>query len=171
MIVVLSDGMMVDEEEALALLEEGLGSGRFFAVGIGKDVNRGSIGRLAEYGRGTSVFADDPGALERVVAQLFDSVAAPLAWDLAIDWGEASVEGIEPLRLPDLYSGRTVRAIAKVSGALGEEISVMGVTTDGDQTWVGAVTWLQAEEVRGLPAPRNASAPRNGRKQKTPEGR
>ncbi len=170
MIVVLTDGMMVDEEEVVELLEQNLGSGRLFVVGIGKDVKRSTIRRLAEYGRGTAAFAVDAEAIDRVVETLFDSVASPLAWDLEVDWGAMTVDAVQPLRLPDLYAGRTVKAIARVSGDLPEEMTIRGFTTDGEQTWVGTVHQLRDEQMKGVPAPRKAPAQKTARK-KAPESR
>jgi hypothetical protein len=95
-------------------------------------------------------------------------VASPIAWDLEIDWGVMSVDAVEPLRLPDLYTGRTVKAIARVSGELPEEIAIRGFTTDGEQTWVGRVHELRGEQMKGVPMPRKALAPKTARK-KTPE--
>jgi Ca-activated chloride channel family protein len=169
MIVVLTDGLMVDEEKVLQFMETKLGAGRLFVVGIGNDVRRDTIRRLAEYGRGMAAFAADPGALEQVVAQLFDSVAAPLAWDLAIDWGGATSVALEPQRLPDLYAGRAVKAVARVSGDLPAEITMRGTTVDGDVIWAGPVRRIAGEALRGIPAPRQPAARDPGGKRKMPE--
>ena len=171
MIVLLTDGLMVDEDRVLDFMDTMLGTGRLYVVGIGNDVRRDTIRRLAEYGRGIAAFAADPGALEQVVAQLFDSVTAPLAWDLAIDWGGATADALEPQRLPDLYAGRAVKAVARVSGDLPAEITMRGTTVDGDVIWAGPIRRIPGEALRGIPAPGQPAATNPGGKRKTPESR
>ncbi len=151
MIVILTDGALADEDKALEVIENELGDGRLFVVGIGKQVKREAIERIAERGRGTAVFAPDVESLEPVVARLFDSVAAPMAWDLEIDFGGAAVEAIQPDRLPDLYANRMVTVIARVSGPLPADLILYGVTTDGEQTWTAAVRTFEGGRLRDLP--------------------
>jgi Ca-activated chloride channel family protein len=171
MIVVLTDGLMIDEEKVLDFMDTKLGSGRLFVVGIGDDVRRDTIRRLAEYGRGTAAFAADPGVVDEIVERLFDSVAAPLAWDLAIDWGGATADALEPSRLPDLYAGRAVKAIAHVRGDLPAEITMRGTTVDGEVSWSGPVRHLGGEAVRAIPVPRKPGTTAPPARRKTPETR
>jgi Ca-activated chloride channel family protein len=159
MIVILSDGGLADEEKALELLENELGAGRLFVVGIGKQVKRDAIKRIAERGRGIATFAADAKALEPVVARLFDSVAAPMAWDLEIDFGGVEVEAIQPDRLPDLYANRTVTVMARVAGPLPDDLVLYGVTTDGEQTWTAAVRTFEGGKLKDLPVPETSDPP------------
>ena len=162
MIVMLTDGMNTDEEEVLKTLDENLGVGRLFVIGIGRDAHPEKIERMAEHGRGTAVFADDPKSIEAVVARLFNSVSAPLAWDLEIDWAGALVDSVQPERLPDLYAGRTVTAVARLIGTVPEILTVRGKTTEGEQEWT--VTVRQLEDP--LPESLTADRPTRG-KEKT----
>jgi Ca-activated chloride channel family protein len=131
MIVLLTDGAVQDRVEVLELLELELGEGRMFVIGIGEDVSRKTVQQMAEYGRGIAVFAADPEALDAVMSAMFESVSEPLAWDLALDWGGAEVESIEPARLPDLYAGRPVTIRARLRGELPERLTVEATTTTG----------------------------------------
>jgi Ca-activated chloride channel family protein len=170
MIIVLTDGAVDNEDEVLELVGRDLGAGRLFVVGIGKDVRKETIHQLAEEGRGTAAFAGEAGSIEPVVGRLFGSVAAPVAWDLEIDWGGAQVEAVEPERLADLYAGRTVTAVARVRGELPEEIAISGLDIDGDRTWVGAVRSLDETVPSRFPSlrePADSKTKRPGsRKQK-----
>ena len=139
MIVVLTDGKIADEKQALEMLTEKLGDGRLFVVGIGKDVQQDTILRLSEYGRGTSVFVDDPEELEAAVSGLFDSISKPLAWDLELDWGDAEVELIGTHRIPDLYAARPVTVQARVRGQLPDEVLLRVTTTEGTKTFMAVL--------------------------------
>lgn len=154
MIVILTDGMNTDEEEVLKTLDEGLGVGRLFVVGIGRDVRPEKIERMAEHGRGIAAFANDPKSIGAVVARLFNSVSAPLAWDLEIDWAGAQVDSVRPERLPDLYAGRTVTAVARIVGPVPEEVTVLGKTTEGEREWIVSVRMLQEALPESLTADR-----------------
>jgi Ca-activated chloride channel family protein len=153
MIVILSDGALADEERVLELLENELGEGRLFVIGIGKSVRRDAIKRIAEHGRGTAAFAADLESLEPVVARLFDSVAAPLVWDLEFELGSAWIEAVDPKKLPDLYAGRPVTAIARISGPLPEEIVLRGFTADGERTWIAPVRTFEGKHLEARPSP------------------
>lgn len=166
MIVILTDGVMVDEEIVMEFLEEGLGAGRLFVVGIGDNVKRETIRRIAEYGRGTAAFASDIESLNTVVAQLFDSVAAPLAWDLELEWGETLIETVQPERLFDLYASRTVTAVARILGVVPQEIGMRGFTKEGERTWTAAVKILEGVELHELSEPRDKPAAKKGRPKK-----
>jgi Ca-activated chloride channel family protein len=131
MIVLLTDGALQDRNEVLELLQTDLGEGRMFVIGIGDDVSRQTIEHMADLGRGMAVFAEDTGALDAVLGAMFDSVSEPLAWDLAVNWGGAEVQSMEPARLPDLYAGRPVTIRATVRGELPEQLQVEATTTSG----------------------------------------
>jgi len=135
MIVLVTDGVIHDEEEALALLERELGEGRLFVVGIGPSMRQQTLLRLVEYGRGGAAFAGDGKDLELAVTEMFDTIAQPLAWDLAFEWGGAAVEELQPARLPDLYAGRPVKVLAWVRGELPPELRVRVSTMDGDRAY------------------------------------
>ncbi len=158
MIVVLTDGMVKDEEAVLEVLTQKLGAGRLFVVGIGEDVKQDTIERLAEFGRGSAAFADDPASLEVALTELFGSVSAPMAWDLSVEFGGADATIVGSPRIPDLYAGRPVTIHARVRGELPSEVELIGKTMDGEQTFRAIVPTPGAGEVRRFPrAPRRSS--------------
>ncbi len=135
MIVVVTDGILQDEEEALNLLREKLGEGRLFVVGTGPRMRQETLLRLAEYGRGAAAFAGQPSELEAAVAELFDRFSRPLGWDLKFDWAGAEIDEVTPARLPDLYAGRAVRVVAWVRGDLPSVLRVRMSTMEGEQLY------------------------------------
>jgi len=135
MIVLVTDGVIHDEKETLALLEQELGEGRLFVVGIGPSMRQQTILRLVEFGRGGAAFAGTEQELESAVTEMFDAIAQPLAWDLVFDWGNAVVEEVQPARFPDLYAGRPVTVLAWVRGDMPAELRVRVTTMDGDHAY------------------------------------
>jgi Ca-activated chloride channel family protein len=133
MFVVVTDGMLADETEALALLEKKLGEGRLFVVGTGRRVRQETLLRLAEYGRGAATFAGDAASLGAAVSELFASIAQPLGWDVALDWDGPPAAEIVPSRLPDLYAGRPVRVLAWFDEDLPSSLRLRMKTTDGEK--------------------------------------
>lgn len=135
MVIIITDGNISNEKEVLALLEAELGEARLFVVGIGEDVREETIRAMAEYGRGTATFVRDPAHLASILAEMFDTVSSPLAWDLKLEWGEAVIEKIEPSRVPDLYAGRPVTIRARISGELPGDVQINAETMEGSQTF------------------------------------
>ena len=133
MVVVVTDGMLQDEEEALQLLRDKLGDRRLFVVGTGTGARQQTLLRLAEYGRGAAAFAGDAPSLQAAVTELFDSISAPLGWDLEFSAAGAELEQISPSRLPDLYAGRPVRVLAWVQGDTPSRLEVKMSTRDGER--------------------------------------
>jgi len=135
MIVIVTDGIIKDEKEALALMEEKLGDARLFVVGTGRHHRQETLLRLAEYGRGMAVFANDASALEQAVEELYAAISRPLGWDVELSLTGAVIEEILPSRVPDLYAGREVRVIAWVNGDLPSQMSLRMSTVDGDRLY------------------------------------
>jgi Ca-activated chloride channel family protein len=132
-LILVTDGILADEEAALGLLDDALGEARLFVVGTGPQLRQETLLRLAEHGRGAATFASGPDQLEAAVSELFASVADPLGWDVEFDWGGAEVEEVTPSRLPDLYAGRAVRVLAQVRGDLPETLRIRMTTTEGEE--------------------------------------
>jgi hypothetical protein len=135
MIMVVTDGVLADEREALLLLREKLGESRLFVVGTGQWVRQETLLRLAEYGRGAAAFAGHASELEAAVDEMFDRFSQPLGWDLKFEFAGAEVDEVLPTRLPDLYAGRPVRVVAWVRGELPSTLRVRMSTTEGEQLY------------------------------------
>ncbi|HEX5042430.1 MAG TPA: VWA domain-containing protein [Candidatus Polarisedimenticolaceae bacterium] len=142
-LVVVTDGILSDEEPVLRLLKERLGERRLFVVGPGPLVRAETLLRLAEYGRGAASFFGESDSLEQAVDDLCASIAHPLAWDLRLDWDGGEVTEITPSRFPDLYAGRPVRVLAHVRGDLPSSLAVSVNTVDGERRYRVALPPVQ----------------------------
>ncbi|MBI2894075.1 MAG: PQQ-binding-like beta-propeller repeat protein [Deltaproteobacteria bacterium] len=106
LVVLVTDGFVASDREIMRTVSERLGNRRLLVVGVGASVNRFLLERLAEIGRGALTVvlpSEDP----EVVAQaLVERIDRPQLTDLAVDWGDLTVHGVYPRRLPDLYAGQ-----------------------------------------------------------------
>ncbi len=128
-VVLLTDGYIGNEAEALRAIAEDLGDARLYAVGVGSAVNRFLLERAAEIGRGRTVVAALSEPPAEAAARFASLVDRPVFTDVEVDWGGLAVDEVYPRRLPDLFAdkplvvhGRFARggsARVKVRGTLG----------------------------------------------------
>jgi hypothetical protein len=182
LVVVVTDGAIGDEEAVLKLLEEQLGNARLLMVGIGAQARSTSVERVASFGRGDAIFPSDAEDLGTAMERLFGSFSQPVAWDLALDWGGAEVEWVRPHRMPDLYAGRPVTVLARVTGNLPPTLRIAGATTDGADALqlevdldiyqevpaLQQVGRLEAARRRGIESERQATAQQRQRRSRRP---
>ena len=115
-IVFITDGAIGNENQLFALIQDELGDGRMFPVGIGSAPNRFSMSRAAKFGRGTMVMIGKIDEVETQMSDLFAALENPVLTNLQLslkDTGEAY-----PSRLPDLYDGEPVVSIVKLALSL-----------------------------------------------------
>jgi Ca-activated chloride channel family protein len=134
-VVVLSDGILGDQEETMDTLASSLGDARLLVVAVGADADRATVQRLAELGRGESVVVERAADIVRALQELLGSFASPVAWDIDVDWGGANVVQVVPSPIPDLYAARPLTLRAIVEGEPPSTVTVHGSTTDGQDTF------------------------------------
>lgn len=115
-VIFITDGAVGNEAELLAELSSSLGDSRLFTVGIGSAPNTWFMRKAAELGRGTHTHIGDLNEVGSRMAALFEQLSRPAAVDFNIDWG-ATVDAW-PRRLPDLYQGQVLSAVASFGTAL-----------------------------------------------------
>ncbi|MBI5544089.1 MAG: VWA domain-containing protein [Deltaproteobacteria bacterium] len=113
----------VDEIARLARSANG-DKARIFAFGVGSDVHRTFLERLARENRGSHDFVERGQSIETVVGGFYAKIARPVLSDLAFDFGEVVTSLQYPDVLPDLYKGSQLvlvgryRSGGKVQAAL-----------------------------------------------------
>jgi Ca-activated chloride channel family protein len=128
-VVFITDGAVGNETALFREIERGLGRSRLFTVGIGSAPNSWFMRKAAQVGRGHSSFIGDINQVQEQMRDLFESLSAPLARDIHIDWPQA-VEAY-PARVPDLYRGEPVLVAAKLGAqAQAGTLIVSGHTAD-----------------------------------------
>src|SRR5262249_41062911 len=104
-VVFLTDG----QSDAAQAAAGDTGNIRLFTLGLGQDVNRPLLSRLAAQKRGRFVFIEDARAIEPEVGRLAQTIAKPLLVDISIDVDGANATRIYPRTLPDLFAEDELR--------------------------------------------------------------
>jgi len=123
-VVILSDGMTEQQErrELIDLIRSRPARARVFCVGVGNDVDRPLLRKVADDAGGFAAFLSQEDDLERQARAFRRKVARPAATDLRLTFGGAEVYDLEPRRLPNLYHGMPVRVYGRYRGSGPTEI-------------------------------------------------
>ncbi len=118
-IIFLTDGLIGDERNVLATIEDSVGSARVFAFGLGSSTNRWLIEEIAIAGGGRATFVSNGESPTEAVDRFMEGIDKPVLTDISIDWGEWQVEGVHPFRIPDLMAGQPLELTARLVGGYG----------------------------------------------------
>ncbi|HET9530313.1 MAG TPA: carboxypeptidase regulatory-like domain-containing protein, partial [Blastocatellia bacterium] len=86
---------------------------RLFTFGVGRDVNRLLLERLALENRGAESNIADESKLESTVSSFFAKVSQPVLSNLNIDFGQLHVDRLHPAQLPDLYTRTQIKIFGR----------------------------------------------------------
>jgi Ca-activated chloride channel family protein len=129
--VVITDGYVSIEKEAMDLVRDNLGRANVFAFGIGSSVNRLLIEGLARAGRGEAFVVLNPQQAAVEADRFRVYVEAPLLTHLQVAYRGVDAYDIEPPQLPDLFAQRPLVLAGKFRGAPGGTIELEGRTAGG----------------------------------------
>jgi Ca-activated chloride channel family protein len=132
--VVVTDGYVQADREAIELVTGNLGEASFFAFGIGTSVNRHLIEGLARAGQGEPFVVGGPGVARETAERFAAYVATPVLTDVRVDFEGFDAYAVEPRSVPDVLAARPVVVFGKWRGELGGVIQVTG-RTGGDDFW------------------------------------
>ncbi|HEY5944112.1 MAG TPA: VIT and VWA domain-containing protein [Kofleriaceae bacterium] len=155
-IVFMTDGQS-EAKQAIDAASADTGDVRLFTLGLGSQVNRPLLERLASVKRGRFVYVDRASAIEREVGKLAASIAKPLLVDVSIDVDGAQAIRTYPRSITDLFAedellvtGRlrgTGTAKFIIKGKLGGKPVTLSRSVNLDKAsprpWVGKL-WAQA---------------------------
>lgn len=155
-IVFMTDGQS-DAELAMDAAKADTGDVRLFTIGLGKDVNKPLLSRLAAQKRGRFTFIESMKDIKPEVGRLAQSIAKPLLVDVSVEVEGAHAVRLYPRSLPDLFamdelvvSGRVRgKGVAKfiIKGTLAGKPVQFARTVDIARSparpWVGRL-WAQA---------------------------
>ncbi|MDC0948711.1 VIT domain-containing protein [Gammaproteobacteria bacterium] len=112
-LVILTDGYVTADNEAIALIRDQLGSANVFTFGIGRSVNRHLIEQLARAGRGEAFVALSPGEARSVGKRFVEYIDSPLLTGLTLHGEDVELLDVMPGALPDVLARRAVHAIGR----------------------------------------------------------
>ncbi|HEY6051309.1 MAG TPA: marine proteobacterial sortase target protein, partial [Thermoanaerobaculia bacterium] len=127
-VLFMTDGAVGNEEELFRFIQDHLGNSRLFTVGLGSAPNSHFMTKAAEFGRGTFTYVASAAEVDAKMSALFRKLEAPVLTNLEMVWDDASAE-VWPSRVPDLYSGEPLVAVARLSSST----PIGGVTIRGDR--------------------------------------
>ncbi|MBN1419338.1 MAG: VWA domain-containing protein [Planctomycetes bacterium] len=127
-VVVLSDGMTEQNERdsLFARIRTRPINARVFCVGVGNDVNRPLLEKLAGDAGGLSSFVSRADDFERQAKAFRRKLVRPVATLLDIDFGKAQVYDVEPKTLPNLFHGWPVRIYGRYRGDGPTDVTLIG---------------------------------------------
>jgi Mg-chelatase subunit ChlD len=102
---------------------------RLFTFGVGSDLNKLLLERLAAENRGADAEINDAAELNRTISGFFAKVAQPVLSDLQIDFGPLQVERRHPAELPDLYTRGQLKIFGRYRNP--EELRGVAIALNG----------------------------------------
>ena len=134
-IVLLSDGQATasdDHSSVLAALARSATQTRIFSFGIGNEVNRPLLDRLAAQTGGLADYVSGQDEVERKILLIQAKLSSPVATDLELSVDGVKIHDVTPSRLPNLYRGQQLLLMGRYSGA-GEAKLTLSGTLAGKQ--------------------------------------
>ena len=117
-IILMTDGAISYEREALAIVHEYIGDKRFHVVGIGSAPNSYLIKGLAKTGRGSYLYGD---VFNQKAKNLFYKINRPVLKNLRLFAGNEHY--LLPNRLPDVLAGDPINFFIKFPNMKKEELT------------------------------------------------
>ncbi len=107
-VAILTDGLVSNEAEVLAMVSDRLGESGLFSFGIGAAPNRFLAERMGRLGRGAVAYVPHAEQARDTMDAFMKRAARPALTDIDFDFGAMAVRDLTPEPLADLYAGRPV---------------------------------------------------------------
>jgi Ca-activated chloride channel family protein len=146
-VVVVTDGYVMVEAEAHALVREKLGEANLFSFGIGSAVNRELIERLARAGRAEAAVIEGPARAVEEAARFRKMIEAPVLTQVRTAFVDFAAREVFPEVQPDVLAARPLIVVGKFGGVAAGSISVKGFSGSGP--WEGKVDVAGATDLGG----------------------
>ncbi|WP_217494373.1 VIT and vWA domain-containing protein [Nibricoccus aquaticus] len=151
-VVVVTDGYVMVEAEAYALVREKLSEANLFSFGIGSSVNRELIERLARAGRAEAAVIEGEARVVEEAAKFRAMIESPVLTQVRTEFVDFATREVFPQVQPDVLAARPLVVIGKFSGeaasdGAGGKIVVKGFSGGG--VWEGKVDVGGAVDLRG----------------------
>jgi Ca-activated chloride channel family protein len=155
-VVFLTDGQS-DVDKAIKAASLDTGDVRLFTIGLGKDVNKPLLSRLAAQKRGRFVYIETTNAIQPEVARLAASISRPLLVGVSIEVEGAQAIRQYPRSIPDLFAEDELLVTGRLRGSGTVKFTIRGklagkavafsrsvnLAETKRRPWVGAL-WAQA---------------------------
>jgi Ca-activated chloride channel family protein len=127
-VVILSDGLTEEDErpQLISLIAQRPKNSRVFCIGVGNDVDRGLLTKMANDAGGLAAFVSQEDNFDRQASAFRRKLLHPVASDLKIDIAGLQTYDIEPKAMPNLYYGMPVRVYGRYKGAGEAHLTLSG---------------------------------------------
>lgn len=126
-VVLVTDGYVAIEKEAMELISRNLDKTNVFAFGIGSSVNRALIEGVARAGMGEPFVVEDQAAADGQAERFRQYVSTPVLTGMKVKFDGFQAYDVTPPTLPDLFAARPVVVFGKWRGSLAGRITVSGL--------------------------------------------
>ncbi|MDJ0532261.1 MAG: VIT domain-containing protein [Xenococcaceae cyanobacterium MO_207.B15] len=132
-IVLLSDGLIGNDEEVIRQIREKLQPGnRLYSFGVGHSTNRFLLNRLAELGRGTVTILPPKEDAVEVADKFFREINNPVVTNIEVKWiGEGKAPEIYPQQSPDLFASQPLILYGRKQDSKNGKLKIIGTVAGG----------------------------------------
>jgi Ca-activated chloride channel family protein len=149
-VILVTDGYISAEKEALQLIRKNLNNTNFFSFGIGSSVNRYLIESVAHAGQGEPFVITKREEAAEAAEKFRNYIASPLLTGIAVSFEGFEVYDTEPDKIPDMFAERPIAVIGKWRGNPQGRITVTGQN--------GIIKYSQSVDLAGIePSDKNAA--------------
>ena len=125
-VILVTDGYISAEKEALRLIRESLNNTNFFSFGIGSSVNRYLIEGIAHAGQGEPFVVTRQEGAAAAAEKFRNYIASPLLTGIGVSFEGFQAYDVEPEKIPDMFAERPVALIGKWRGNPEGRITITG---------------------------------------------
>lgn len=111
---------------ALAAAEKDKRDVRVFTIGIGREIDKPLLSRLALMKRGRFIYIPESANMEQEVAALFSQIEVPVLIDVALETQNGRVSNSYPRVVPDLFNNDELLITGRLRGKDKVELSLAG---------------------------------------------
>lgn len=137
-VIFLTDGRpTLGETDPQRIVEQArshLDGERVFAFGVGHDVNTWVLDVVTDQGRGTVTYVRPGDSVEAAVSGLARKIRHPALADLRVVEAPATLEDLQPARLPDLFLGEELVVLGRYRGEGTGDLVVEGSRSGRSET-------------------------------------
>ncbi len=133
--VVVTDGQVTVEAEAIDLIRERAADANVFAIGVGQgSVNQHLLDAVAHAGGGEPYVATNEVMAKDIAERFIDDVRAPVLTNIAFTFEGFDAYDLEPRSIPTLYASRPLLVTGRYRGAPTGTLIVSGDSGRGAWT-------------------------------------
>jgi Ca-activated chloride channel homolog len=127
-VVILSDGLTEEDErpQLISLIGQRPKNCKVFCIGVGNDVDRGLLSKMANDAGGMCAFLSQEDNFDRQAAAFRRKLMHPVGSDLKISFAGLETYDIEPKTLPNLYYGMPIHVYGRYRNSGAAPVTLTG---------------------------------------------